>query len=114
MKENDFVFTIPLDLSEKTKKEKSPPVNLFEWKVINTSVNKRDQTMSTLYGNDLAVSAARAGTTVAYPPGSVLSLVTWFQKADKHYFGANIPAAIKSIEEIHVANVVSQKPSVMP
>jgi len=67
----------------------------LEGKVITTIINKRSKTMSTLYGNDIAVKAAR--TAVPYPPGSILSLVTWHQKEDPHWFGANIPGTVQSV-----------------
>jgi hypothetical protein len=72
--------------------------NPLEWKVICSSLNKNDKTMSTLYGNDMAVKSARKG--VAYPAGSVIALVTWSQKEDVHWFGARIPGAVQSIEQV--------------
>jgi len=44
------------------------------------------------------VKAAR--TAVPYPPGSILSLVTWHQKEDPHWFGANIPGTVQSVEQL--------------
>jgi hypothetical protein len=52
--------------------------------------------MSTLYGNDLAVQRARAGQV--YSAGAVVSLVTWSQRDDPHWFGGRIPKALRSIE----------------
>ncbi|MGA8939566.1 MAG: cytochrome P460 family protein, partial [Acidobacteriaceae bacterium] len=65
------------------------PYPVLEWKAITTSVDRGDETTSTLFGNDAAVSAARAGS--AYPAGTVLGLVTWRQRDDPHWFGARIP-----------------------
>ena len=50
-----------------------------------------------LYGNDLAVRFARSGGR-DYPPGSVLSLVTWTKQDDDRWFGARIPGQVKSVE----------------
>jgi hypothetical protein len=72
--------------------------NPLEWKVISSSLNKNAKTMSTLYGNELAVKNARAGA--GYPAGSAIALVTWQQKEDEHWFGARIPGSIQSIEQI--------------
>ncbi len=67
-------------------------------KVITTFINKKQGTMSTLYGNPLALKTAISGTnTVA---GEVLALVTWKQQADVHWFGANIPGNLQSVEMI--------------
>src|SRR6202522_1189474 len=53
------------------------PANPLQWKIITSEINKADFTMSTLYGNDIAVGYARANSQHNYPAGSVLSLVTW-------------------------------------
>ncbi|WP_158749564.1 cytochrome P460 family protein [Acidobacterium sp. S8] len=77
------------------------PFNPLHWKVIISGIDPQRQTMSTLYGNDLAVQSARAGHDV-YPDGSVLSLVTWTQREDPHWFGARIPGKVKSVEFVTV------------
>ena len=58
--------------------------------------------MSTLYGNDVAVRYARMNPQQDYPAGSVLSLVTWVQREDGHWFGAKIPGPVKSVEFVTV------------
>ena len=67
---------------------------------LTSSINPRDNTMSTLYGNKLA--AAYAGTQASnfYPKGSVLYEVTWKQQPDSVWFGGNIPKEIFSVERI--------------
>lgn len=72
--------------------------HVLEGKVITSMVDKKEKTMSTLYGNDIAVEHARSSADHHYPSGSELSLVTWIQKEDIHWYGANIPGEIKSIE----------------
>jgi len=72
--------------------------NVLEEKVITTMSDKNEKTMSTLYGNDIAAEYARSSSDKHYPAGSELSLVTWFQKEDIHWFGAAIPGKIKSVE----------------
>ena len=67
--------------------------------------------MSTLYGNDRAVGRARTNFDRTYPPGSVLSLVTWFQREDEHWFGARIPGQIESIEVVTASSGPDQRPS---
>ena len=68
-------------------------------KVITSSINKKEQTMSTLYGNDLALKTAISGST-SYPPGENLTLVTWKQQDDDRWFGAKIPGELLSVEII--------------
>jgi Cytochrome P460 len=76
------------------------PYPVLEWKAITASVDREDQTTATLFGNDAAVTAARAG--VAYPAGAVLGLVTWQQRDDPHWFGARIPGRPVSVEFVVV------------
>jgi len=72
------------------------PANPLAWRVITSSASRNDSTMSTLYGNDVAVQYARANSDHKYPNGSALSLVTWTQQEDSRWFGAKIPAPVKS------------------
>ena len=76
------------------------PYPVMEWKAITTVVDRGAGTTGTLFGNDAAVTAARAG--VAYPSGAVLGLVTWKQREDPHWFGARIPGDVVSVEFVEV------------
>jgi hypothetical protein len=78
------------------------PANPLQWKVVTSEINKEKSTMSTLYGNDVAVRYARANSQQDYPNGSVLSLVTWTQREDGRWFGAKIPDRVKSVEFVFV------------
>ena len=75
-------------------------------KVISSSINRKKGTMSTLYGNDQAFQHAHTKADNSYPNGSLLALVTWKQQEDPHWFGANIPGELQSIElvKINAAN----------
>ena len=66
--------------------------------VIASFINKKQHTMSTLYGNLVSVQRARAGEAVQ--PHEQLLLVTWEQKADENWFGANIPGQVQSVEQV--------------
>ncbi|MEZ2336719.1 hypothetical protein AB6735_13845 [Mucilaginibacter sp. RCC_168] len=72
-------------------------------KVISSSINKKEQTMSTLYGNDLALKTAVSGST-NYPAGENLTLVTWKQQNDDRWFGAKIPGDLLSVEVVKTIN----------
>jgi hypothetical protein len=78
------------------------PANPLQWRVITSEINNQDSTMSTLYGNDLAVEYVRKHSQHDYPVGSELSLVTWTQREDDRWFGARIPALVKSVEFVIV------------
>ncbi len=73
---------------------------LNKLKVINTSINRKLKTMSTLYGNEAALARAKAATTPS--AGESLTLVTWQQKPDENWFGANIPGKVAMIEKINI------------
>jgi hypothetical protein len=76
--------------------------NPLQWKVITSSIDRAGSTMSTLYGNDLAVEYARTSSPHDYPVGAELSLVTWTQTEDARWFGARIPAQVMSVEFVTV------------
>jgi hypothetical protein len=87
------------------------PANPLQWKIITSTINKADSTMSTLYGNDLAVRYARANSQHNYPSGSVLSLVTWTQREDDRWFGAKTPDRVKSVEFVAIDSAADGRPS---
>jgi hypothetical protein len=80
-------------------------------RVLASSVNRRQATMATLYGNDLARQAALRGNGTAQP-GEVLALVTWRQQADPNWFGARIPGALQSVELLRTAPRSAGSPAV--
>ncbi len=80
------------------------PENPLLEKVLTASINTNDSSMSTLYANKIAWEYAINHTDINYPPGSILYQVTWKQKADSLWFGANIPKEIKSVERISYNN----------
>jgi hypothetical protein len=69
-------------------------------KVITSFINKKQGTMATLYGNAPALQAAKDGSSAT---GEVFALITWKQKADDHWFGANIPSSLQSVEYVKTA-----------
>lgn len=67
-------------------------------KVISTSINQKQGTMSTLYGNDPALKAFKTSQNIQ--PNETLALITWRQQEDKRWFGAKIPGQLLSLEMI--------------
>ncbi|WP_326984386.1 hypothetical protein VUJ46_07590 [Chryseobacterium sp. MYb264] len=67
---------------------------------ITSSIQPKDSTMSTLYGNDIAFMYAQKNSGSDYPENAVLYEVTWQQKPDELWFGAHVPKEIKSVEKI--------------
>jgi mono/diheme cytochrome c family protein len=90
LRKTDYVFTEPV----------KNPVQL---RMIRSAANQQNSSMSILFGNDPAVEFARTHTQQRdYPAGSKLALVIWGEREDPRWFGARIPAALKSLELVNV------------
>ena len=109
MHANDYVFTSPVVAT--TPDMSGLPFNPLRWSVISSSIDNRRRALATLYGNDPAVQTARTSGQQIYPAGSVLSLVTWRQHDDAHWFGATIPDAIESVEFVEVEATPDHRPA---
>lgn len=92
----------PASINQQATLKGALPYNPLAWRVVTSWTNQRNATMSTLYGNDLAVDYARSHDDHAYPAGAVLALVTWAQRDDPHWFGARIPSTPQSVEFVRV------------
>ena len=88
------------------------PANPLAWQVVTSTSDQSRSEMSTLYGNAAAIACARSDLRHDYPAGAVLSLVTWSQTDDPHYFGARIPSTVKSVEFVRVTTTPDGRPSV--
>ncbi|HTJ14624.1 MAG TPA: cytochrome P460 family protein [Dinghuibacter sp.] len=109
MKDRDLFFSLP----------PAPVAPTDGYRVIATSVSHG--LTSTLMGDAPAATAARSGRP--YPDGSNLFLVTWTQKEDPHWFGANIPADTLRTVRVTVGSsamnaltdsILTMRPSVLP
>jgi hypothetical protein len=94
---HDYVFTEPHATPQQA--------------VITSSIDHRNGTMSTLFGNLIAVQYARSHSDTSYPSGAVFTLVTWKQQEDARWFGGNVPAARLSVETVAAP---AQRAAVMP
>lgn len=75
---------------------------VFGWRQLTTSADKVAKTVSVLYGDDAAVAYARSHGDAGYPVGAGLALVTWNSEEDPNWFGARIPATVRSVERMTV------------
>ena len=71
----------------------------MNWKVINSFINKKAGTMSTLFGNENAVKRLRENAD-SVSVNEQLTLITWKQREDEHWFGGKIPDQLLSAETI--------------
>jgi len=77
------------------------PENPLLLTALTTSIRPDSSTMSTLYGNEVAVRYTRIQEN-SYPAGMILYNVTWKQKADPHWFGARVPEKVFSVERVSI------------
>ncbi|SHH96695.1 hypothetical protein SAMN04488109_6303 [Chryseolinea serpens] len=68
--------------------------------VINSFVDTKKHTTSTLYGNTVVANYLKDSTDNNYPKGSVVTLLTWQQTSDPRWFGGNIPDSLVSMEVV--------------
>jgi mono/diheme cytochrome c family protein len=116
VKGNDHVYTLPITSARSSLQEAvndraaalvaNLPHQPLRWTPITMFVDPRAHTMSTLFGNDVAIKSASARSASpavpSYEQGAVLALVTWFQRDDPHWFGARIPDNPASVEFVTV------------
>lgn len=93
-----------LNLQASLNKTEGLTVNPLLENVITSSINPKAGTMQILYGNKIAWDYVNTHTDLQYPKGSVLYSVTWRQKPDSLWFGANIPKEIVQIEQVSFEN----------
>ena len=93
-----YVFNIP------------PTRELFDagdLRVITSFADDRQQTMSTLYGNEPARRAALAGGSLAaaaaFVPGASYTLVTWKQVKNTYWYGSLINGSLLSVERVSLS-----------
>ncbi len=111
MAANDHVFTMPIRGNPASDEvfnglaalPTGLSVSPLQWRVITTSLNRTQGTMSTLVGNDLAMTHVRTEAQGPWPAGAQVALVTWKQQEDKHWFGGRIPGAPWALETVTVA-----------
>ena len=96
-------------LNQEASKVSGFPGAAMHGRVITSWIDKSTSTMSTLYGNDVAVNYARKNSGATYPAGSQLSLVTWKETEDPRWFGGNIPAKVVSVEQVIVDTAPEKK-----
>lgn len=72
------------------------PADYRDWRVISVAHRTDNNTMRAILGNDVAVAAAREGTTNPWPDGAILGKVVWKQTAKEHW-----PSAIAPAEFVH-------------
>lgn len=97
--------TAPADLiNEKASLPNTFSISDLHQRVLSSFYNTEDSTNSILYGDKGAEEILQKGERSASPAFS-LTLVTWHQQEDPHWFGARIPGNLISVERLTKANM---------
>ncbi len=80
--------------------------NAGDFKVITSAVNKKQKTMSVLFGNAPAVGAALNNAN-DHQPGEVFTLVTWEEVDNPYWYGATINGKIRLVETIKTSQLAN-------
>jgi hypothetical protein len=101
--------SLPANLNTKASLPDSFKFSPAGLKVITTFINREQGTMSTLYGNALALQQA-IDSNKRLIAGELFTLVTWKQQPDQHWFGAKIPCDLLSVEILktnHIGDTIA-------
>lgn len=72
-------------------------------KVITSAVSRKSNTVSVLFGNELALDRSiKGGVPVA---GEIYTMVTWNQENKKFWYPGLINGTVKSVEEVKVTSI---------
>lgn len=74
------------------------PKGYEDWRVIAVSDRSDNKTLRAIVGNDVAVSAARAGKTSPWPEGAVIGKIVWKRSQDPLWPSATVPGEIVHVE----------------
>lgn len=67
------------------------PAGYQDWAVLSMSHRLDNKTVRVIYGNDVAIKAARAGKTNPWPKGAIIGKVVWKQKSADDWQAAIVP-----------------------
>lgn len=87
------------------------PSQPLQDRILTSWIDHAHGTMSTLFGNDVAVNYARNHADSHYPATARLSLITWKQQEDARWFGGKIPSTPQAVEYVTVGNSASARVS---
>lgn len=81
------------------------PENPLSLNIITTLIDGRQNTISNIYGNDVAfMHLQKDSDSSKYPTGTVLYRVTWRRVPDSVWFGARTPGNLLYAERVTIKN----------
>ena len=93
-------------INSKASLPESFNLSALHQKVITSFINKRNSTMSILYGNEAASKTLGKDVQPGIANASY-TLVTWRQQNDPHWFGARIPGDLLTVETLKLGNNIA-------
>lgn len=93
---------VPDNINAKASLPYSAKLSTAGLKVITSFIDKKAGTMSTLYGNEPALQKATS-LNQSMVRDALFTLITWKQQPDEHWFGADIPGDLQSVEILKTA-----------
>ena len=74
------------------------PANYINWQIISSSHRTDNKTLRVIFGNDIAIKAARSGNINPWPKGAMLGKVVWKEGKDEHWTAAIVPKKFVHVE----------------
>jgi len=74
------------------------PDGYKNWRLISSTHRTDNNTLRVILGNDIAVQAARSGSTYPWPDGSILAKLVWKDTAHEQWPTATIPGTFVHAE----------------
>ncbi|MET0636752.1 MAG: hypothetical protein ABWZ25_12050 [Chitinophagaceae bacterium] len=90
------------ELNNAAEDNGSIPAHSLDGTVMNIFVNTKLNTTSTLYRNDISRTDSATDIDLDARPASMLTLVTWKQRPNPRWYGANMPDSLLSVETLRI------------
>jgi hypothetical protein len=90
-------------IAQKTEVSPAPngirlPDGYKNWRLISSTHRTDNNTLRVILGNDIAVQAARSGSTNPWPDGSIMAKLVWKDVAHEQWPAATIPGTFVHAE----------------
>ena len=97
------IATIGIVVAQKTEVPQAPngiklPDGYKNWRLISSTHRTDNNTLRVILGNDIAVQAARNGSTNPWPDGSIMAKLVWKDAIHEQWSAATIPGAFVHAE----------------
>jgi hypothetical protein len=94
---------IGIVMAQKTEVSLAPngirlPDGYKNWRLISSTHRTDNNTLRVILGNDVAVQAARSGSTNPWPDGSIIAKLVWKDTTHEQWSDATIPGAFVHAE----------------